>query len=191
MRPDRRPGHESPTAAVGSQHGTTPFGAFVRCHGREEVAGLIGSPARISADLFLSSAQITQERRSRSRPARRDHGFLLLRDSVSGWKNPLTDRTHTSVRVRAWVSEAHQTVTDGVERGKVGCAGELLGPHREEVRVLVGRELVIQPRKLFSFFCYPFSFMICISFYISKLPFEFEFVSESYTWVKCTIKIPA
>jgi hypothetical protein len=65
------------------------------------------------------------------------------------------------------------------------------GPHREEVRVLVGRELVIQPRKLFSFFCYPFSFMICISSYISKLPFEFEFVSESYTWVKCTIKIPA
>ena len=65
------------------------------------------------------------------------------------------------------------------------------GPHREEVRVLVGRELVIQPRKLFSlFFGYPFSFMICISFYISKLPFEFEFVSESYTWVKCTIKIP-
>jgi hypothetical protein len=55
------------------------------------------------------------------------------------------------VRVRAWVSEAHQTVTDGVGRGKVGCAGELLGPHREEVRVLVGRELVIQPRKLFSF----------------------------------------
>jgi hypothetical protein len=33
----------------GSQHGSTPFGAFARCLGREEVAGLIGSPARISA----------------------------------------------------------------------------------------------------------------------------------------------
>jgi hypothetical protein len=32
------------------------------------------------------------------------------------------------------------------------------GPHREVVRVLVGRELVIQPRKLFSFFLLSFFF---------------------------------
>jgi hypothetical protein len=63
---------------------------------------------------------------------RRDIRIQLLRNSVSGWKKPPTDWSHTSVRVRVLVSEAHQSSTRRWSQARLRSAharGD--GPHGE------------------------------------------------------------
>jgi hypothetical protein len=97
---------------------------------------------------------------------RRDLWFQLLRDSVSGWKKPPTAWSHTSVGVRVWVSEAHQSSTRRWSKARLRSAhtrGD--GPHGG----ILGEEKIGPSIGFFFYFHFELKFEFLFEFSTSNI----------------------